>query len=174
MQASITKPCTLDDPHVCEMGMSTVLTALRALSDEDGITTTAAGTKPVIVTISTTGIGAGKRDVPLALYPLYHWMLQIPHADKKKMEELLFTAARDQRIADFVIVRPTLLTDGAPKGTAKVRAGWEWGMQGMEGRQAQKGPELGWTIGRTDVGAWIFEEVIRNGGWEGKCVSLTY
>lgn len=174
IQASLLKPFTLDDPHICESGIATVLAALSELATE-GITSTADGTKPTIVAISTTGTGGGKRDVPLLLYALYHWCLQVPHADKRKMEQLLCKAASDASIRDFFIVRPTLLTNGAARGTEKVRAGWEWGVKGVQGREKEAGPQLGYTVGRTDVGNWIFEQLVKNGEkWEGKVISLTY
>ncbi|OCL05512.1 hypothetical protein AOQ84DRAFT_379514 [Glonium stellatum] len=174
MQASLLKPFTLDDPHICGSGIATVLAALSELAAE-GVTSTAEGNKPTVVAISTTGTGGGKRDVPLLLYPFYHWGLQVPHADKRKMEHLLFNAASDSSIRDFFIVRPTLLTDGVAKGTEKVRAGWEWGIKGVQGREEEAGPQLGYTIGRTDVGNWIFEQLVTNGEkWGGKVISLTY
>ncbi|KAF2817199.1 uncharacterized protein BDZ99DRAFT_456958 [Mytilinidion resinicola] len=169
---SLWKPFTLDDPHVCATGTATVLAALTSLADE-GIRTTASGEKPVFVTISTTGVTDGKRDVPWLLYPLYHWALQVPHEDKKSMEQQLFGAAKDSKIRNFVVVRPTLLSGGA-QGADKVRSGWEWGIRGVEGRGKEQGPALGWYVGKTDVGHWIFQEVIKKGGWEGKCATLTY
>jgi hypothetical protein len=170
---SLSQPCTNDDPHICESGMSTVLTAITILAEE-GISTTASGGKPVVVTISTTGISEGQRDVPTRMWPLYHWALSLPHLDKQRMEQLIFAAAKDGRIADFVIVRPTILTDGEARGLDKVRVGWEWGIRGVEGREKEHGPELGYSVGRIDVGQWIFQEAVKKGGWGGKCATLTY
>lgn len=173
LQWSLFTPITLDDQHVCETGISTVLAALASLADE-GIDTTVNGAKPVVVAVSTTGVGEGKRDVPILLWPLYHWLLQVPHEDKRAMEHVLFGATRDNSIMDFVIMRPTLLTDGPARGIEKVRVGWEWGIRGGEGREEEHGPELGFTVGRNDVGVWIFHEVVKKGNWYGKCVTLTY
>jgi len=170
---SLLKPFTIDDPKICETGMATVLAAIVSLANE-GISTTTSGAKPVIVAISTTGVGEGRRDVPMLLWPMYHWALQVPHEDKKRMEQLLFGAAKDDSIRDFVVMRPTLLTDGVARGLEKVRAGWEWGIRGVEGREKEQGPALGYTVGRTDVGEWIFHEVVKKGGFHGKCVTLTY
>ncbi|KAF2465715.1 uncharacterized protein BDR25DRAFT_294742 [Lindgomyces ingoldianus] len=171
LQWSIMQPVTLTDPTLCEVGMSTVLSTLSCLT-ESGVSTTAYGKKPFIITISTTGISDGKRDVPYLLYPLYHWLLQVPHVDKKKAEQLLVND-KGANSRDFVIIRPTLLTDGAARGLGKVRVGWEWGVR-KETQEKELGPALGWTVGRTDVGEFIFREVVVKGGWEGKCVTLTY
>lgn len=173
-------PVTLTDPTICETATASIISTLRNLANE-GITTTSQGKKPVLITISTTGISDRKRDVPILLYPLYHWLLSVPHVDKKKMEQLIVKASDgtpNAALRDFILVRPTLLSDGAEQGVAKVRAGWEsYGADTREKAQGNKGPgpQLGWTIGREDVGGWIFEEGIKNTEkWEGKCVSLTY
>jgi hypothetical protein len=89
--------------------------------------------------------------------------------DKRKMEAMLFED-NGANVRDFVIVRPTLLMDYKPHGVEKVKAGWEWGVK--EGQD--KGPQMGYTVGRRDVGQWTFENVIQQGGWEGKCISLSY
>ena len=85
--------------------------------------------KPLMVVISTTGLSSQGRDVPLLMLPLYHWMLPVPHADKQKMERLLVDATTSNPatspISGFVVVRPSLLTDGAMLGLDKVRVGWE-------------------------------------------------
>jgi hypothetical protein len=52
-----------------------------------------------------------------------------------------------------------------------------WGEEvDAKGREEEAGPAVGWSIGRRDLGKWIFEKVVRDGGggWEGKCVSLCY
>lgn len=111
------------------------------------------------------------------MYPLYHWLLQVPHADKRKMEAQLFEAqAASGKVEgaaplDFVVVRPTMLTDGECRGLAKLRVGWE------NPDTTGDGPQMGYTVSRKDVGNWIFEEVIKagkGGRYTNKCVSLTY
>ncbi|KAF2197659.1 hypothetical protein GQ43DRAFT_424123 [Delitschia confertaspora ATCC 74209] len=159
-------PFTLKDPGICEDGMKTVLEALSSLQDssERGVFKEMDGKRPLVVAISSTGTNARTRDVPLLLTPLYHWLGAVPHADKRAMESLLFNSS----ICSFVIIRPSLLIDGAALGVDKVRAGWE---------EEEKGPAVGWTISRRDVGGWIYEEVVKReggGGWRGKCISLTY
>jgi hypothetical protein len=159
---------TIDDPNLCHTGMAAILTALSDL-EKRGIRTAQDGRKPLITAISTTGISKKKRDVPYLLVPLYHGLLRVPHIDKRKMEEMLFED-NGANVRDFVILRPTLLMDYKPYGVQAVKAGWEWGVKTAE----EKGPQMGYTIGRQDVGQWAFENVIQQGGWEGKCVSLSY
>ena len=173
MQWSLFQPITLSDIHICESGVQTIFTALDEL-EKQGITASSSGLKPLFSSISTTGISDKIRDVPLLLYPVYVYALHVPHEDKKKAELLLVNDG-GKHVRDCVVVRPTLLTDAAPAGVEKLRVGWEW--KGKETERAgvkEAGPQLGWSVGRKDVGAWVFEKVIKEGGWEGRCVSLTY
>jgi hypothetical protein len=89
------------------------------------------------------------------------------------MEELVFKD-KGRHVRDFVVMRPLILTDGKARGDSGLRVGWEWGVDGGEERGEEKGPEIGYYVGRRDVGRWTFEKVICEGGWEGKCVYLTY
>ena len=107
------------------------------------------------------------------MIPLYHWMLAVPHKDKKAMEDLLLAEmakpVQERAIEDFVIIRPSLLTDGKRLGTEKVRVG-------EEGKETAK-PAVGYTISRDDVGGWIFDEIVKGAGGKkfgGKMVSITY
>lgn len=173
MQWSFFQPITLNDVHICEDATTTIFRALEGLEGQ-GITESSAGRKPLFSSISTTGISDKGRDVPLLLYPIYVYALHVPHGDKKKAENLLVNDG-GRHIRDCVIVRPTLLTDAAASGVDKLRVGWEW--KGEETEKAgvkEVGPQLGWTVGRKDVGGFVFEKVIKEGGWEGRCVSLTY
>ncbi|RAK96488.1 uncharacterized protein BO80DRAFT_224638 [Aspergillus ibericus CBS 121593] len=63
---------TLDNPTICTDATRTILTAARSLPS-----------KPKIVVITGTGINYTKRDVPILMWPLYHWLLRVPHADKR-------------------------------------------------------------------------------------------
>jgi hypothetical protein len=108
---------TLDDPTICQDATSTVLKSLKASLRADM-------KRPLFVVVSTTGISNHGHDIPIAMIPLYHWLLPVPHADKKKMEGLLATVVQSASpaIAGFVAVRPSLLTDGPMLGMDKVRA----------------------------------------------------
>ncbi len=44
-----------------------------------------------VIAISSTGID-NRRDIPVTMIPLYHWLLAQPHADKKNMEKALLDA----------------------------------------------------------------------------------
>lgn len=149
---------TIDDDQVCRKGMATLLAALTKLR-AGGVTG-----RPLITAVSTTGVSNHGRDVPLLFVPMYHVMLKVPHVDKKIMEDTL--VASSER---FVIVRPSLLQDGA-KPERKIRVGVEDPVKGVESK------EVGYAISREDVGRWMFDELVRGGGkgFEGKMVSLTW
>lgn len=86
-------------------------------------------------------------------------------------------------ISGFVVIRPSLLTDGAMLGKERVRVGWEVDrslnrVDGGNGDEKAR-PAIGYTISRADVGNWIFQELIDAGHgkreqWRGKMISLTY
>lgn len=63
----------------------------------------------------------------------------------------------------FVIVRPSLLTNGKAVGVERVRTGTE------------ERPAVGWVISREEVGLWMFEELVRGEGgrWVGQKVTVT-
>lgn len=168
MQASLKTPITVDQPEICRTGIKTVLSAIDALA-ASGIHTTVDKRKPLAIAISTIGISDKKNDVPLLMKPLYHYTLHVPHQDKKEMEKTLFQDG-GKHIRDFVIIRGALYVDGKPRGIDSVKSGWEWGVKEGEA----PGPNVGYTIGRKDLGEWVFRKVIAEGGWEGKCISLSY
>lgn len=115
--------------------------------------------------------------MPWPIVPLYHYLGSSPHADKRAMEELV-RGDRGEHVRGFVVVRPSLLTDGRPRELESVRAGWEWGVDvdGVQGNGGEKepGPQVGWYVARKDVGEWVFRKAVVEGGWERRCVSLTY
>ncbi|KAI9773028.1 MAG: hypothetical protein M1835_006212, partial [Candelina submexicana] len=119
----------LTDPTICEDGSRTVITALKQiLASSEGKEGVRAGwKKPLMAVISTTGISKGKRDIPIAMIPLYHWMLGTAHKDKEAMEDIMISTATSPHspLRDFIAIRPSLLTDGKREGSGKVRAGME-------------------------------------------------
>lgn len=159
---------TSSDKNICENGTKNILAAISELECQSSPPITLPTGGPKLILLSTTGISSKSRDIPIPMIPLYHWMLALPHADKKKMESVVIDSGRR-----WVLVRPSLLTDGEAKGLERVRAGVEVPGNKEEGKHA-----VGYTIRRDDVGTWVYEECIRNAGawekWEGKCVSLTY
>jgi hypothetical protein len=170
-------PVTLTDPTICADGMGTILSALRDLRTSGTISES---TRPRIAAISTTGTDTKTRDVPLAYYGLYHWLLAVPHKDKRIMESLLAQCTTESEsenpIASFTVVRPTLLMDGEPMGTDKVKSGWVPHPEAVNRTEKGGKPAIGYTIRRADVGAWIFENCVdRQGkGLENRCATLTY
>jgi nucleoside-diphosphate-sugar epimerase len=158
---------TSPDTHICESGTRNILTALSSLFPLP-TNSIAPSSNPLLILLSTTGISSKSRDIPLAMIPLYHWVLSVPHADKKKMEELVMESGRR-----WVMVRPGFLGNGEPKGSECVRTGVE-----VPGEKKGEGEDhaIGYTIRREDVGMWIFQECVKGTSekWEGKCVSLTY
>ena len=116
---------------------------------------------------------SAKRDIPLLMIPLYHWLLAVPHADKKVMEEEVEKAKAEGVIREYVIVKPSLLMGEQRLGREKIRVGWEG--KGNGGKEVFE-PAVGYTISREDVGGFIFEEVIAKVNEEhyGKKISITY
>ncbi|ETS75750.1 hypothetical protein PFICI_12694 [Pestalotiopsis fici W106-1] len=175
---------TIDDPHVCERGMETLLQALADIRrttvsqggdhDDDDAPTPKSG--PVIVAVSTTGISKAGRDLPLVMWALYRGMLGVPHADKEAMENKLVAADED-----FVVVRPSLLVDGGGGGDGEAQAPAKEVKVGIEdlkhGRHVVEKQAWGYTISREDVGRWMYENLLRGdqgGEYIGKAVSLTW
>jgi nucleoside-diphosphate-sugar epimerase len=155
------------DTYICEDGTRHIISALTELETKSkpDVQLPEGGTR--LILLSTTGISETGRDIPVAMVPLYHWLLSIPHKDKKKMEDLVVASKRR-----FVIVRPSLLMDGKEQGMKKVRVG-----VATPGKKLDEGKlEIGYTINREDVGRWIVEKCVKEDGknWEGKFVTLTY
>ncbi|KAL7273793.1 hypothetical protein RUND412_003319 [Rhizina undulata] len=149
---------TLHDPTICQTTTATILSVLKSSYPNSP--------PPVLLAISTTGIDT-PRDIPLLMVPLYHWILPVPHADKKVMEELIIAGKEEGVISEYVIVKPGLLTDGPAKGVDGVRAGYEGRVKNGDGRWGDvEGVAVGYTVSRQDVGAWVFEEVVVRGGGE--------
>ncbi|KAF6220504.1 hypothetical protein HO133_002937 [Letharia lupina] len=146
-------PPTGPEITVCTTTANNILSALPTLPP------TASGTKPLFVALSTTGVSDGPRDVPLLFAPLYHWFLANPHRDKRNMERAI-----GEQTDNFVIVRPSLLTNGKAQGGRKIRVG-------TEGE-----PVVGYVISREDVGLWMFENLVQGDGarYVGQKVIITH
>ncbi|KAL9582336.1 MAG: hypothetical protein Q9212_003355 [Teloschistes hypoglaucus] len=154
---------TLDDPHVCQDSVAAITAALQKIAANGQ-----APRMPLLSAISTTGISQS-RDIPIAMIPLYHWMLGTAHADKKIMEDRILEAKKAGWIRDFVIIRASLLLGEARK---EVRVGWEGKAPGQLG----DGAAVGYTISREDVGLFVYQNVIAQSGGDlvGKKVSITH
>jgi len=172
----------LDDPHVCEKGMDSLLAAIKRLKEEKGVQ----GPEPVVVAVSTTGLSDAGRDIPLLMIPLYKVMLKGPHEDKKAMEDMLVKGNGGGVVVKrWIIVRPSLLMDGKPEDVVSeggsgslVRVGVEdlSDEGGKKGKVESKA--VGYTITREDCGRWIFDELLSGrrdvNGYFGKAVTLSY
>lgn len=169
-QWSIRQPFPLTDPTICETFTRTLYSVLGERLQANS--TRSKDARPLLVAVSTAGCGRN-RGVPLSLYLPYHYFLSSPLADKVQMEKLLL-GDKGSHIRDFVIMRPLFLTDGEPRSKRDPgAAGWEWGVEPVSGvRERELGPRASVTVSRKEVGQWIFENAIVQGGWEGKCVYL--
>ncbi|KAL6245579.1 hypothetical protein RBB50_007578 [Rhinocladiella similis] len=169
---------TLDNPTVCETAAKTLVAALREIYADERVGASSPPktrkAKPLLAFVSTTGISRGVEDVPFAMRFLYHQALAIPHADKKKMEDVYRgemdegTGEGEGVFRNVVGIRPTLLSGSVDYKDAK----------GLEGLKigTESAPALGFNVKRADVGHWVYENVISPNGtgkWEGEMVSLT-
>jgi hypothetical protein len=173
-QWSIMRPFPLRDPTICQTAVEVIYAAISNLSSaqERPITNTSTGGKPLLVVISTAGCGR-RRGIPLSIYLPYHYLLGSPLADKIEMEKVVITG-KGKYVRDFVVMRPPFLTNGEARGEGSLRVGWEWGLDGGDGSVKEPGPQIGYTVSRKDIGSWVFEKVIVQGAWDGKCIYLTY
>ena len=147
---------TIDDPQVCRKGAATLIQALSQLQ-RGGVQGS-----PHILACSTTGISSFGRDVPLAMVPLYHFMLKIPFADKRSMEDRLVESGYL-----FTVIRPSLLVDG--ETDREIRVGVE------DPKTGRESSAIGYTLSREDAGRWIFENLIAaHGMYANKIVMITY
>lgn len=148
---------TIDDPKVCEVGMTVLLESITQLRKQGSTG------KPLIVAVSTTGTSRFGRDYPLVMYPIYNFAIAVARDDKIAMTDRLACSGED-----FCVVRASLLVDGA--SDASVRVGIE---DPENGREKE---EIGYTISREDAGKWIAENLIfeRKEGYINKIVSITW
>ena len=148
---------TLDDREVCRKGIAIILEALTQLRSGG------ATGKPHIVVCSTTGMSRFGRDIPVAMIPLYHVMLKVPHEDKKAMEDRLVESGEA-----YTIIRASLLVDG--ETSKEIRVGIEDPKTGRESKA------IGYTISREDTGKWVANNLILqlDGKYVNKIAMVTY
>lgn len=148
---------SIDDPEVCRKGAATLLDALAQLRRR-GVTGS-----PHIIVGSTTGISRFGRDIPIAMIPLYHVLLKVPHEDKVIMEDRLVESQEA-----YTIVRASLLTNG--ESNKKIRVGIEDPKTGRDSNA------IGYTISREDTGKWIAKNLVlkRNSQYANKIATITY
>lgn len=153
----------LDDPHVCETGMVSLLTAISRYRAEGNL----ADYNPRIVAVSTTGVSEVARHIPVLMIPLYATLLKNPRKDKRAMEKVLISSDEKK----WTIVRPSVFTDGPEAAPGMVREGVEDPVARVSDATAP-----GYTISRVDVGKWIFENLVggEGGRYVRKAVMITY
>ncbi|KAI1736352.1 hypothetical protein F4680DRAFT_432606 [Xylaria scruposa] len=140
--AFVASKLTIDDPEVCRKGMAILLEALGNLRRDGALG------MPHIVVCSTTGLSKFGRDIPVAMIPLYHVVLKVPHEDKVIMEDKLVSSGEN-----FTIVRPSLMVN--EEETKKtVRVGIE------DPKTGRKSAAIGYTITKGDVGRWIAKTLV--------------
>ncbi|TGJ78410.1 hypothetical protein E0Z10_g10357 [Xylaria hypoxylon] len=132
----------IDDPEVCRKGIAVLLDALTSLRGDGAVG------KPHVIVCSSTGISRFGRDIPLAMIPLYHFVLKVPHEDKVGMEDRLISSGEH-----FTIVRPSLMVS-EQETTKEVSVGIE---DPKTGRQSTA---IGYTITKGDAGKWIAENLV--------------
>ena len=148
---------TIDDKEVCRKGMTTMLEALAQLRSGG------ATGKPHIAVCSTTGMSRFGRDIPLAMIPLYHVLLKVPHEDKRIMEELLVESGEA-----YTIVHASWLVDG--ETSREIRVGVEDPKAGRESKA------IGYTISREVAGKWFADNLVLrlDEKYVNKIVMVTY
>lgn len=159
------------------------------------VTMPSAETRTIVV--STTGLThAAHAGLPLLLKPMYSWLLDNPHIDKRGMERIVARAIgrtldgwseRDITSSDavlpagweerlpqgskprIVVVRAALLQDGEAKGDTG-------SFSGAKAPYTIKGEnEAGYTISRKDVAHFIVEQAMSAfNDYSGKVVSISY
>ncbi|CAK1367964.1 uncharacterized protein RHO25_012833 [Cercospora beticola] len=164
LQWSLLKPVTIDQPTLCGDVTAAILKVARELS-----ASSPASRKPLFINVSTTGIPSeGKPwDVPVKFTWLYHYVLQQPHEDKRRVQVLVKEDSKSEQsgIGSYVFVKPSLLMDGQALGLGKVRVGTE------------DQPEIGNTIRRDDVGRFMFERLVKEDlrtEWRNTSLTITY
>ncbi|KAI1176477.1 hypothetical protein F4777DRAFT_269060 [Nemania sp. FL0916] len=155
--AFVPSKMTIDDPEVCRKGMAVLLDALAKLRSNGAVG------KPYIIVCSTTGLSRFGRDIPLAMVPLYHVILKVPHEDKIIMEDQLVSSGEN-----FTIVRASaMVSDQETKKT--VRVGIE------DPKTGRETSEIGYAITKGDAGRWIAENLVlkRRAEYSNKIASIT-
>ncbi|KAI1123589.1 hypothetical protein F5Y10DRAFT_251466 [Nemania abortiva] len=140
--ALVLSKMSIDDPEVCRKGAAVLLEALANLRRDGAVG------KPHIIACSTTGLSRFGRDIPVAMIPLYHVALKVPHEDKVIMEDRLVSSGEE-----FTIVRPSLMVS-EEETTKKVRVGLE------DPKTGRISAAIGYKITKSDAGRWIAETLV--------------
>jgi hypothetical protein len=158
-----------EDPTICRVTAANMLKALTSIRES----APSRYQKPTLVAISTTGISEYGRDIPLAMVPLYHWALKVPHEDKRAMEQMLKTegAREGSLLRAWIVVRCSAFI-----GESEV--GWENLKVGVEDGKLMDRSAIGYRVSKVDVGRWIYASLVedkggKRDGYLNKCVAIT-
>ncbi|KAI9487567.1 MAG: hypothetical protein EXX96DRAFT_615334 [Benjaminiella poitrasii] len=140
------KTRSMVSPALCHDTMNILIKVLEDLPENE---------RPKrLVAVSTTGL-EGMKEVPYLFRPLYHFLLHEPHQDKQKLEDLV--EHENKSVRDWIIVRPSLLTNGKLVRNYKADVGIS-----------------GYTISREDVGHFLLHQCLESTAWIHKKVVVTY
>ncbi|KAI0395577.1 hypothetical protein F5Y17DRAFT_422845 [Xylariaceae sp. FL0594] len=173
--ALVPSKLSIDDPHVCEKGMSVLLQAISNLCNNNHH-----GKKnpaPHIICFSTTGISRFGRDIPLLMAPLYHVTLRVPHADKRAMEDALIAASGGGVVDKFTIVRASFMPSDGEDDKSKKDKDKEIRVSLEDPQHGRIGPvAIGYTISKFDAGRWLAENLIIRDEekYHNKIATITY
>lgn len=157
------------------------------------------GDQTGIITISSIGLTRTSHDsLPIALKPLYGWLLQVPHEDKAGAERVLahcagwsWDSADSEPSADIMgenwkekeglpsagslkkvlVIRPALLTDGDCIADRPAKEG----RQSKEPYRVSESELKGYTVSRKDVAHFVVDAITNK--WdqcENKRVNIVY
>ncbi|ORZ25546.1 hypothetical protein BCR42DRAFT_386171 [Absidia repens] len=152
--SGVTATLKMTMPNVCEKGIKVLLDVIGSIDDP-------ARRPRRLVAVSTTGAIDGG-EVPFLFRPLYHLALAEAHKDKKALEDhITSTAPSLTPPLDYVIIRPSLLTNGPLTGQYRT-----------DNKRL-----VGYTISRTDIGHFLLEQCLDDEKvqkWVNQYVVVTY
>ncbi|KAG8995322.1 hypothetical protein FRB90_000209 [Tulasnella sp. 427] len=170
---TLTRGLVIDPPNLCTSALLNVLSTLPRTQPQ-----------PKLIAITSNGVTPSTHGGLPFLSRAFYALITVPHADKFGMERALYWSAgwawkesdgepeahilphdwqarlggQEGWLKDVVVVRPAILTDGVETG--KWKAGVE--LPGL------------WTVSRKDVAKFVSDEVLKEGKWDGKPVSVGY
>ncbi|CAO3628781.1 unnamed protein product [Cunninghamella blakesleeana] len=147
--STVTATLKMTYPNLCQRTIQVLIDAIQSIDDPQQ--------RPKkLIAITSSGCVEHK-EVPLLFKPLYHFALAAPHEDKREMEHRIVNHCP----IDWVIVRPSLLTNGA-----------------LTGKYRSSATTIsGYTISREDVGHFMLHQCLDDETakqWIKKCVVVTY
>ncbi|KAI9303785.1 hypothetical protein BJ944DRAFT_267828 [Cunninghamella echinulata] len=147
--STITATFKMTYPELCQRTIQVLIDAIQSIEDPSQ--------RPKrLVAVTTTG-AVEHKEVPLLFKPLYHLALHAPHEDKKEMEARIVKSCP----IDWIIVRPSLLTNGELTGQYR----------------SSDSTITGYTISRQDIGHFLLHQCLDDENakqWIKKYAVVTY